>query len=334
MGQERFPARDRLMAVAFMAVVAATLASCSNEPTAPHDGQPSAAELARAVTGDAAAKLSADGRFQLPSVVPNGPYPEITVAQANALAIAWAREFGPLFMELLEKEHGGPINFAKLQTCGRTLYAETPYEPPPEFFHVSARRVLGSQWLVTLCDRGVPSVSLSVAARSTDLTIVNGKVEFPFSHGDEFFPMGIPLGHTGDYPMSPERAAVRIFELTGRRVTTVPTLILPGRPFVAQLSRWGARLEGAATLRSRAGLVERSEAYTGISWEAGKHTVFDYVTALEQPTALEFLFIPPGVPGETIEQYLARVDAEKRMVPVNRKPLIPVVFHIVDGRTP
>lgn len=178
-------------------------ASCNNDRaiTAP---EPTSDQLVQAVAGDAAAAIT-DGKFVLSA--PEASLAEqISVGHALALATAWSRQFGPLGRSWFEKDRGGSIRFDKLTPCGRPLFAVSGFYEPALDVLPSVRRAVGPWWLVTLCDGGTPNLSVSVSAWATELRLEGGKIAFPPNSGAEFSAIGIPIGHVGEYPSSPERA--------------------------------------------------------------------------------------------------------------------------------
>ena len=162
---------------------------------------PSPSAVASAVAGTAAASLDQSGRF---ARLQENASDELNAGQAIQLANAYAKQFLPLQHTFLEKERGGAkIDLKKISACGRPLYAASPFERLPESVPAPDRRPYGSYWLVTLCAEGTPQVSLAISAQATDLTIANGRIQFPFYYGNEFFSQGIPVGHQGEFPSTP-----------------------------------------------------------------------------------------------------------------------------------
>lgn len=211
------------------------------------DTSPTATEIRAHVSGSASQALNADGQFVL-GPAPKMPLPTIDEGEARQRAVAWARTYAQYTIGMLERGHGAPIDVNSIQPCRRTFFVDTPYEPVPAGMPNHLRNAYGPWWLVTLCStEGVPQVSLAVAAYATDVKVVDGRIVFPNVHGNEFFPLGIPLGQA--LTITPERAVEAAHEATGRRAAEVPQLVLDGSFQVPQHARWRFRLEAPAALK-------------------------------------------------------------------------------------
>ena len=256
-----------------MIVLGSVLAACTDgTPAAVRAVQPSSAALRAVVTGPAAAAVAVDGRFQL-AAAPQSQG-EISSTTANEIASAWLRSHASMIRDFIEKTHGGSVNFSKLSPCGRTLYAQSPFQPLPSDVPAPYRRPFGSWWLVTYCDDGQrPTVSVAVSALATELRIANGKLTFPSVSGNEIFALGIPSGHQGEYPISPEAAVQIAADQTGVRVAKVPELVIPltsdGPP---QTARWRIALERSASFARSSDVVSSSEVFLGVSPAASPRT--------------------------------------------------------------
>ena len=214
--------------------------------------------LAEVVTPEVANHL-VHGKFDLKSPAP-GLVPEIDVRQAEAIAKAWVVTFGQNVRGYLEEGRGGPVDLEHLSPCGRTLYAESAYEPPapnvttdPRLVPIS--RPYGPFWLVTLCGpTGSPQVALALSAYSTDLVVgPDGKVGAPgvFYQGGWFVWEGIPEDGSKRFLVTPEEAALRVADSTGARVASIPRLIVPGPPRdgIPLYARWQIAVDRVVTLR-------------------------------------------------------------------------------------
>lgn len=305
-------------------LLAGSLVSCQSEfPTAP---QPTVNELRESLTGEAAMAVNEAGKFVLPAPPPSLAS-VVSPGQASSLAVVWARQFGPLFRANLEGVHGGPIGLAKLAACGRPLYAGSAFEEPPLDVLPAARRAVGPWWLITLCEGTSPKVSVAVSAWATELTIENDRIVFPTNSGMEFYGHGIPLGHSGEYPVSPERAAVSIARETGRRVSSIPSLIADfrsrGHPGHA---RWGGQLESSVAVRTLGGRsVPASEVYAGEAIPVSANAILFVPEAIQPDTAL-IESPPPLILGESRESYEERVRTQTRIIRVARRSAVPALF--------
>jgi hypothetical protein len=253
------------MVVFSMVFGSAIFAACDRAA----DTMPTTPALSRTVlepsllTSEAARHLNAEGQFIL-SAPAAGAVPMITEAEAKVRAVAWARDFGSFNRSYLEKYHGAPIDFTKLQACSRAYFAASPYEDLPAGVPNFVRNYLGPQWLVSLCAAdGTPQVSLAIAAYSTDVTVESGHLkQAPFG-GAEHFWEGISRGT--ELPVAPERAAELAARLTGRRVAAVPELVLSDAHYAPQYARWRIVLDDPALFRSlKSGTsIRTAEVYIG-----------------------------------------------------------------------
>jgi hypothetical protein len=291
---------------------------------------PTRNEIAMSVSGAAASALDENGKFQL-SALSTSSLSEISASRASDVAEVWAHQFGPFLKGYLETQHGAPIRYAALVSCGRPLYARGAFIPPPEEIPAPYGRPYGSWWLVTLCESdGLPAVSLAVSALATELTVVDGQIRFPMVAGNEFFPVGIPMGSVGEFPASPEAAVALVAQQTGRRTTLVPELVMPvntdGPP---QAARWRLKLESAAQVRSAArGGLATSELFVGLR-DVTSHALVQYVAAASQDSEVQLRWSPAPKPGELARDYAVRMDAELATTAVLRRPDVPTRFESV-----
>lgn len=302
----------------------ASLVSCQTDfPTAP---QPTSDELRASLTGEAANAVNGAGKFVLPAPPPSLAS-VVSPGQASSLALVWARQFGPLLRPGLEGVHGRPIAFDKLTQCGRPLYAVSAFEEPPLDVLPAARRAVGPWWLITLCEGVTPKLSVAVSAWATELSIENNRIVFPTNAGMEFYGQGIPLGHSGEYPVSPERAAVSTARQTGRRLTSIPNLITGfnkgGHPGHA---RWEWQLEGNVAVRTLAGRsLSASKVYVGEPIPVSANEIL-FVPTATQPDTVLIESPPPLIFGESRESYEERVRTQTRIIRVARRLGVPALF--------
>lgn len=271
--------------------------------------QPDARRVVASLTGEIAVALDASGKFRLPKPPRQGPYDEIPEEQAVAMARAWARQYGGHHATFLQEMHGAPIDFQRISPCGRTLYARSSFQPPRPEIPAPSRRAFGPWWLVTMCSAaGTPQVSLAVSAWATDTRVENGKVVFPFHHGGEFFPLGIPIGHTGEYPTSPEMAATSIAEEMGRRIAAVPELVAPspdnGPP---QGARWILRLDRSGTVATaKSGSIQTERLFFGREDLRDRGGAVPFLASPEQPESVPFHWSTVPSRGESEDAFQAR----------------------------
>ncbi len=293
---------------------------------------PSTDRLAAAVTEDV--PILADGRLRLSGPGEGTKLEEISSSEAVALAQAWVRQFAAMLGPFIEDGHGAPINYQRVTPCGRPLYAGTAMKLEESSAPLPVLRQYGSWWLVTMCSQdGRPQVSVAVSSFATDTRLVDGRIEFAFNHGGEFFAVGIPRGHSGEFPAIPEAAVVEIAEVTGTRVAQVPTLLAPapsdGPP---QSARWVLRLEdevemkrviGASTVRTRTVYAAREHL------RAGARALVMAVAKLNQPTEVTLSWSTPPEPLEQKAAYEAR--RQTLTSPLMRRPGLPLEFDLVTN---
>jgi hypothetical protein len=237
---------------------------CRSEPPTARPSVMEQGPLARYVTPELAARVTADGEFAL-SRPPFESPEEIGEAQARELARLWARDFAFMREDELEESRGAQIDVRRLQPCGRAYYVDTPYEPIQDAsVPRPARKALGAAWLFTLCSGSdVAEVSLSVSALS-DIKVVNDSLRFPAVMGTDFFPWGIPKGRA--MPISPEDAVRQVSLASGMRVSAEPRLIRRGGIMAANFAQWAIELEGPVSARTIKGRQLRSSAVLFLSF--------------------------------------------------------------------
>ncbi len=214
------------------------------EPSGPNEA---GSALRTAVVGDAARAVGNDGRFVL-----DGPTslerPVVAASDAARFAELAARQYGPVLARDLQSQHGGPIDFGRLQACQSPVYARGPFETLPAELSPGAVYYLGGFWLVPVCGAGgIPQVSVAVAVHATELRVEQDMLVVP---PNALKMVGIPPGWGGPLPASAEAAALLAASTTGTRVAAVPVLVAPN-PLAAfpQGAYWVIGLERAVTIR-------------------------------------------------------------------------------------
>jgi hypothetical protein len=214
--------------------------------------------------------LTPGGKYILQGPRPE-KYEQISADEAGSMGLAAAKLFGPNITGWLEKTRGGPVDLSRLDLIS-VYYAATPYDPVPEGYHPGMRKNLGPYYLVTLGDRGTPTLSVAVSAYNTDFRFDNNRmVRAPLVHGNDFFFVGIPRSSKGQI-VTPEAATATIAERMGARVASVPRLVLAPKPFSPQTARWKIELDRPVNLGS--GIVGREVyiRYLGGKLEAPRET--------------------------------------------------------------
>jgi hypothetical protein len=314
-------------------VVAALVAACSEQSTTTvRSVAPDHARLIASLTPEAARSLDASGGFRLGTQTPNPAYPELTSQQTERLAALWPAQFGSMVRKNLEEGHGGPINFRSLNVCGRTLYAQSAFEPPPLDIPAPRRKPYGPWWFVTLCESQRPTLSLAISAWATELTIVKDKILFPRVAGNEFFPLGIPAGHMGEFPLSPEEAVTIAANHVGRRVAAIPQLVMAAKTDgPPQAARWRLPLEMNGLVHGlRSGDVAVSELFVG-SPDVRRDSYAVFIAAKDQPPTFDFPWIPLPEQGEARAQYNRRIASETHFAKVRRLAGTPTKFELTNN---
>ena len=327
------PLNGKWRVIASLVCASISIQACSDRP--PIVGselpEPSTAALLAALSGAAASALDANGKFMLAVDQSLSGSPEISAARAVELAEEWGRDFGPLHITKLTKGHGSPIQFNELKACGRTLYAESPFQPPPTNWLRPFRSQYGPWWLVTLCARrGVAQVSVAISAWAVDLKIDNGRIVFPPESGNEFVGVGIPSGHRGEFPSAPEAAAILVGDVTGRRTVMAPRLLMAQpNDGVPQAARWHITLDADALLRTNRRNVSTDQVFVGSTRDVSSGRVSMWVPTVEQPSSIQVAVPVLPVPNENPQQRAARYRAAYTLADIAVKNDTPVSFETV-----
>ena len=293
------PRRTRARRCSIFFALVATLGCASDVSSGPGTTTLSASGVADATLGTARANLGADGHFV--SLEQNSAT-ERSAQEAVAFANVYAQKYVGYIQSWLEETRGASINKKMLKACGRPFYAETTFQPISEAEPAGIRNGFGSYWLVTLCAGPEPQVSLAVSAKA-GMTLVNGNIRFGDDAGGEFFAYGIPKGHVGEFPLSPEAAAATIARKMGAQIVTTPRLILPmhadGFP---QNAKWEVELNRDVVLDSGpTGNRATRRLAIGAILSKGKTEFATYAASEEQPTKVVYRYLqrPKKVhPGE------------------------------------
>lgn len=221
------------------------LTGCSGRAaTMPND---ESAALRAAITNDVASHMTADGQFALRPDLTD-PRPILGEMDARAIALTAARRTGHMIGRKLEAEHGGPIEYSRLRSCGRGFFARTPFADLPQNLPPEAVYYLGSHWIIPVCSpAGSEVISVAVAANAR-IVFRNGNDVY--GSPSSLSMMGIPSSWHGALPIGPERAAILLAGATGRRVAAVPEFYAPnpgdGYP---QAGVWLVPMDGPVVVR-------------------------------------------------------------------------------------
>lgn len=231
-------------------------------------GPPPPPSVAGLVTGNAAAALDGGGRFRWVPAEDDG----IAVVGrdfAGTLAVGMVKTWilnsevlpgGESFRETAEWHHGSPIDWERVEVGPRPAYlASSAHHNPGEHLDPVLRRAMGPYWLVPLYVGAVQVAVIEVSALADNLFLDgNGFVrKRDGPRGGELRIAGVARGAPVGVPLSPEEAVLIVATRTGRRVSEIPELRLPGGPVVGAFSRWRVKLEAPVRVRRVADGVER-----------------------------------------------------------------------------
>ncbi len=246
-----------------LAVLLVSAAACQ-DVSAPQPLYPG--DLREHLVPAVAAQLTPEGRF--PGIASEPlPYPQITAAEAQEIALSWARTYGPFNRPYLEQGHGRAIDFAALEPVSPVWYAAAVYEPVAPDVDPGYRNHFGPHYLLYLGRDGEPVLSVSVAA-FTEVRIENGEPVYPLESGNDVLSFGVRHGAGFGFPVSPEQAVRIASRVTGRRVAGAPVLLNPSREYHPPHARWKVTLERPVAARTASGRrVEPRELFVGLRGE-------------------------------------------------------------------
>lgn len=221
------------MAKRIVAPLLALLTVGCSEPIGPNQG--GLAVSPAWVTGPAAEALDATNHFTFASMTTG--LDELSRAQAVTVAEAFfttvASSAGNLGAAL-EEQHGGPIDFAALTTCGRVIPILAPFLPsvvPVEAQFV--RNTMAAKYEVEFCQpNGIRAVGVEVAVAAKVTVTAQGTLQFPeppIINGNEFISFGVPLRPLADrdisyglWALGPEAAVQAVYTLLRTPIQSVP----------------------------------------------------------------------------------------------------------------
>jgi hypothetical protein len=316
--------------VALLACLAAAN-SCSSDRTVAPRSEVTREALVQALTPELGAVVSSDGFLPMSSVENTGRA-QISAIAAAALAVGVAKYNLPYNNTVLENQRGGAIDYQRLSSCRPASYVTTPFEriavDNPSAAAHPLQKALGPFWLVTLCARGTPQLTVGVSAYSTDLGLgPNGEVLFPPIGGNDFVAEGIPQARPGDELPSAEAAVVLAATATNRRVAALPELLLP---FYTEETpsgaRWHLRLDSPARVETPNGTVETSDVYVSRIHTTNRPGSRTWSANATQPSQVDVLLIPMIRVGENNDAYVQRRDAETQTLHVPLRSGRPISF--------
>ena len=219
--------------------------------------EPTARITPTEVTSALAATLTPDGRFVLPVSFVNPPG-ELNETQAKAIASRYVRDVASSLASSWSSDHGAPVRAGDLTVCAQALYAATPYTT------LSGARVseitvrtFGPHWVVPMCAGRHPQVVVSFSSQATELTteLSSENKPLPWERAD-IRSFGVPLGAAASL-FTPEGAAQRAYVAAGKRVSSVPELVMNPMPSSPVLVRWRMNLEAPVTVKGARSSVAR-----------------------------------------------------------------------------
>jgi hypothetical protein len=147
-------------------------------------------------------------------------------------------------------KHGATIDPDALSPCDRAVYAASPYASlrGPNVSEITVR-TFGPHWVIPLCGRAREVqvvVSFSALAMELAASLDSAHRPPPWERS-EIRSSGFPVG-AGGAMYSPEGAALFAFNATGKRVNSIPELVMSPMPSAPMLVRWRLNLESPVTV--------------------------------------------------------------------------------------
>ena len=172
------------------------------------------------------------------------PANELDEGEARRIATSYAHTFGRFVAFSWEAAHGAPVRYAALAACGRAVYAGSAFKPLSIDLSDSARRTFGPHWIVVMCQPGDgPSVVITFSSLALELSNSRDSVRQAGYTKTDFRSHGIPMGIAGRTLFSPEGAAQYAHDLCGRRIASVPELVMAPMPSAPAAVRWRVGFE-------------------------------------------------------------------------------------------
>ena len=206
------------------------------------------------VTGAAAAALQPNGRFALEAAV-TAPANQVNESQAKAIASRFVLDMAPSLQRVWSEQHGSAVTTSALRPCDRALYAATPYLSIAGNASELTRRTLGPHWVVPMCDKGQTTLVITFSALALELAVAPRPVPARWERA-AIASFGFPPNAAG-WMYSPELVTAHLFKETGRRIRSVPVLVMPPMPETPALVRWRIDLEGPVTVTGSISSIAR-----------------------------------------------------------------------------
>jgi hypothetical protein len=218
------------------------------------------------VTDAVAASMTPTGRFILftASVLPPG---QLSEAAASAIAKRYVSDMAGTQSARWSRESGATVDPTTIRLCDRALYAATPYATVIGAESELALRRFDAHWVVPVCaQRGAVQMVISFSALAIELAdSVNSPTSLmPWGRAD-ILSFGVPQNPDAVAMFSPEGAVHYAFARTGKRISSVPALVMAPNPKVPSLLRWRIDVESPVTLvgASSSSSRQRTQMFVG-----------------------------------------------------------------------
>lgn len=239
--------RNRLQGWSIVTVVTVVTVAAVGTTLACRDGDPTGPNLSgvqrSSVTGEAASAIGSDGLFIMTHRTSRG---EINEADAVRLAAAFWHDNARFLLSVVERDRGSTIA-DELRPCPRAFYARSAYDAVPANAPAAFRKVVGSHWIVGMCEGSAQQVAIAVSVAATDAVVGSGEVRLHHPGNANFFVMGVPVG--AQIPMTPESIADFTAKRTSMRLSMVPELVMRPYPNSPLVALWQVTLEAAVRVK-------------------------------------------------------------------------------------
>lgn len=177
----------------------------------------------------------------------------ISPREAQALATAYLRVFGPTARTWLEQLHGRPLDFAALRPEGAVILAESPFEAMAPSVDPPDRKRAGPYYVVTLHASYGPAVTVAVSALASDITVDAAGVHSTASvRGNDFRVWPVPRAGSAAPALSAEQAIAGAFRTFGEPIDALPVFERKGLEYFPQEGAWRVVLAHPVQVRLRA----------------------------------------------------------------------------------
>jgi hypothetical protein len=252
------------------------------------------------------------------------PPGEVNEGEARVLASRYVREVGGSLARSWTHDHGASVEPSALAPCDRALYAATPYAAitGSDVSELTVR-TFGAHWIVPMCADGEPQVVVSLSSQAREsASNPSSPTNQPSWARADIRSFGIPAGVSAS-DFTPEGAAQRAFEATGRRVATVPELVMNPMPGAAVLVRWRVGIDAPIALKGTHSAVvrERSSVLVGFGSTFKEAGMFD-ADPLGAPAALSWT---DAVTKKTFSLELSpsAVSSVEAVTPADQRDAVP-----------